>query len=172
MVFADPSQTVAEWALLGHSVSGVRMGFELSSLRSSCSAACQNSSSRPSGLPACSHSRCARSLMACSVGSGIASPAVKHGPTLGGMGGLGAGPCRPAIGGDAGPGIQALIWRESSNQLGKVRSGFPKGPLVKSTRPCAREPATRGGGCVTSIEGCLRYQPAGDRRKTKQNQRS
>lgn len=70
VVFADPSQSVAGGAgLVGHSVSGVRNVFDLSSLRSSCSAACQNSSSRPSGLPACSHKRCARSLISCSVGS-------------------------------------------------------------------------------------------------------
>ena len=39
---------------------------------------------------------------------------VKRGPTLGGMGGLEAGPRRPAIGGEAGPRIQASIMRGSS----------------------------------------------------------
>jgi len=34
---------------------------------------------------------------------------MKHGPTLGGMGGLEAGPCRPAIGGDADPRSQAAV---------------------------------------------------------------
>lgn len=126
MVFADPSQPLAERAILvGHNVSGVRSVFDLSSLRSSCSAAFQNSSSRPSGLPACSHKRCARSLMSCSVGSdNFSSPLMKHGPTLGGMGALEAGPCRPAIGGDAGPPSQASIGRGSSNARAQ-RRGAP-----------------------------------------------
>lgn len=95
MVFADPSQSVAGGAgLVGHSVSGVRNVFDLSSLRSSCSAACQNSSSRPSGLPACSHKRCARSLISCSVGSDnctscFGSTAPLLGGSRGGPGGLG-----------------------------------------------------------------------------------
>jgi hypothetical protein len=38
----------------------------------------------------------------------------KHGPTLGVTGGLEAGPCRPAIGGDAGPRSQASTMCKSS----------------------------------------------------------
>jgi hypothetical protein len=57
-------------------------------------------------LPACSHRRCARSLISCSVGSdnGVSSRDAR--PTWGGRR-LGGGPCRPAIGGDSGPPIQA-----------------------------------------------------------------
>lgn len=92
MVFADPSETPAEWAQLpGHSVSGVRSVLDLSALRSSCSAACQNSSSRPSGLPACSHRRCAHSLISCSVGSDNCVSSPKARPAQGGYGGLEAG---------------------------------------------------------------------------------
>lgn len=92
MVFADPSKTLAEWAgLVGHSVSGVRSVLDLSSLRSSCSAACQNSSSRPSGLPACSHNWCARSLISCSVGSDNCTSCLEARPHPGGYGGLGGG---------------------------------------------------------------------------------
>lgn len=136
MVFADPSQSVAGGAgLVGHSVSGVRNVFDLSSLRSSCSAACQNSSSRPSGLPACSHKRCARSLISCSVGSDNCTSCFgSTAPTLGVLGGLEAGPCRPAIGGDAGPPSQASTMRKSScapvhagrNPFSQRNCGWPR----------------------------------------------
>jgi hypothetical protein len=43
--------------LICYNVSGVRVAEALSSLRSCCSASCQNSASRSSGQPACSHSR-------------------------------------------------------------------------------------------------------------------
>ena len=54
-----------------HSVSGVRVGEDLSSFRNSCSANCQNSASRSSGRPACSQSLYARASISCFVGSGI-----------------------------------------------------------------------------------------------------
>ena len=43
----------------------------MSSLRISCSANCQNSASRSSGRPACSHSLYARTSISCLFGSGI-----------------------------------------------------------------------------------------------------
>jgi hypothetical protein len=55
----------------------------------------------------------------------FSSPLVKHGPTLGGMGALEAGPCRPAIGGDSGPPIQASIVCESSNAGSQRRGAGP-----------------------------------------------
>lgn len=54
-----------------HSVSGVRVGEDLSSLRNSCSANYQNSASRSSGRPACSQSLYARASIPCLLGSGI-----------------------------------------------------------------------------------------------------
>lgn len=115
VIFANPSGVRRRTGTWGHSVSGVRKGFDLSSLRSSCSAACQNSSSRPSGLPACSHKRCARSLMSCSVGSdNCISCSRRTAPPWAVWGAGEAGPCRPAIGGDADPRIQASSVRGSS----------------------------------------------------------
>ena len=50
----------------------------------------------------------------------FSSPLVKHGPP-GGHGGLEGGPCRPAIGGNSGPRIQASIMSGSSKA--RTRSG-------------------------------------------------
>ena len=67
MVLANPSNAETYRTISIHpwSVSGVRNGDDLSSLRSSCSASFQNSSSRPSGLPFFSQrSGCLRKLFA------------------------------------------------------------------------------------------------------------
>ena len=56
LVIVQQCAGIAVGRRLRYSVSGVRVGEPLSSLRSSCSARCQNSSSRPSGRPACSQS--------------------------------------------------------------------------------------------------------------------
>jgi len=42
---------------------------------------------------------------------------MKRSPTLGFLGGLEAGPRRPAVGKDAGPPIQALMRRKSSSDV-------------------------------------------------------
>jgi len=69
-----------------HSVSGVRVGEDLSSFRNSCSANCQNSVSRSSGRPACSQSLYARASISCFVGSGIMiAPGWCTVPLLGGL---------------------------------------------------------------------------------------
>src|SRR4029077_5071906 len=63
-------------------VSGVRIGEDLSSFNSSCSARRQNSSSRPSGCPFCSHSLYALAAISLSLGLAInVSPTM--GPPLG-----------------------------------------------------------------------------------------
>jgi hypothetical protein len=67
-----------------HRVSGIRNGEYVSSLRSSCSARCQNSSWRPSGLPLRSQISYARLLISFSVGSAMGcAPFDEHGPASG-----------------------------------------------------------------------------------------
>jgi hypothetical protein len=63
-----------------YSVSGVCIGFDLSSLRSSYSAARQNSSSLSLGMPAASQSLYARAAISCSVGFAISSLQVRSRP--------------------------------------------------------------------------------------------
>jgi hypothetical protein len=84
MVFAYPSEAEPERASpISHKVSGVCPGFDLSSLRSSCSAACQNSSSLFLGMPAASQSLYARAAISCSVGFAISRLQVSTVPPRG-----------------------------------------------------------------------------------------
>jgi hypothetical protein len=80
-----------------HSVSGVRVGEDLSSLRNSCSANCQNSASRSSGRPACSQSLYARASISCLFGSGIMiAPGWSTVPPFRGLGAYRQDRARPA----------------------------------------------------------------------------
>jgi hypothetical protein len=60
-----------EHSSIAYRLSGVRNGEDLSSFCNSCLAWCQNSSSRPLGLPACSQSSWARVRICSSVGYAI-----------------------------------------------------------------------------------------------------
>ena len=80
-----------------HSVSGVRVGEDLSSLLNSCSANCQNSASRSSGRPACSQSLYARASISCLFGSGIMiAPGWSTVPPFRGLGAYRQDRARPA----------------------------------------------------------------------------